>query len=61
MWARSLGPAGYVLDMNWTWLGMGCLAGVLLWFTTDQFVLLVLGALIGVALGIGFGNSSKSE
>ena len=47
--------------MNWTWLGMGCLAGVLLWFTTDQFVLLVLGALIGIALGIGFGSGSKPE
>lgn len=61
MWARSLGHSGYVLGMNWTWLTMGCLAGVLLWFTTDQFVLLVLGVLIGVALGIGFGTGSKSE
>lgn len=61
MWARSRGPPGYFRGMNWTWLGMGCLAGVLLWFTTDQFVLLVLGALVGVALGIGFGAGSKSE
>ncbi|WP_157514771.1 hypothetical protein [Nocardioides sp. J54] len=47
--------------MNWTWLGVGCLAGVLLWFATDRFVLLVLGVLVGVALGIGLGSGTKSE
>ncbi len=47
--------------MNWTWLGVGCLGGVLLWFATDQFVLLLLGVLLGVALGIGLGSASKPE
>lgn len=47
--------------MNWTWLGLGCLAGVLLWFATDQFVLLVLGVLLGIAVGIGLGAGSSSD
>lgn len=47
--------------MNWLSLGLGCLAGVLLWFTTDRFLLLLLGVLLGVAFGIGMGSGSKSE
>lgn len=42
--------------MNLTWLGLGCLAGVILWFATDHIVLLVLGVLMGVALGIGLAD-----
>lgn len=47
--------------MNWTWLGLGCLGGVLLWLATDQFVLLVLGVLLGLAVAIGIGAGSRSE
>ncbi|WP_157538348.1 MULTISPECIES: hypothetical protein [unclassified Nocardioides] len=47
--------------MNWQALGLGCLAGVLLWFTTDRFLLLLLGVLLGIAFGIGLGNGTKSE
>ena len=47
--------------MNWTCLGLGCLAGVLLWFATDQFVLLILGVLLGIAVGIGLGAGSRSD
>lgn len=44
------------MGVNLTWLGLGCLGGVLLWLASDHFILLVLGVLLGVALGIGFGG-----
>ncbi|HWJ66508.1 MAG TPA: hypothetical protein VNT31_07515 [Nocardioides sp.] len=46
--------------MNLTWLGLGCLGGVVLWLATDRFILLVLGVLLGVALGIGLAGEKKS-
>lgn len=56
MWVLSRGT-DYRRGMNLTWLGLGCLGGVLLWFASDHFVMLLLGLLLGVALGIGFGNN----
>ncbi|WP_370289590.1 hypothetical protein [Nocardioides sp.] len=47
--------------MNLTWLGLGSLAGVILWFATDHVVLLVLGVLMGVALGIGLADRDGPE
>lgn len=44
--------------MNLLWLGVGCLGGVVLYLASDQLILLVLGVLVGVALGIGFGSES---
>ena len=45
-----------MIGVNLTWLGLCSLACVLLWFASDHFVLLVLGVLLGIALGIGFGS-----
>lgn len=45
-----------VRGVNLTWLGLGSLGGVLLWLASDHFILLILGVLLGVALGIGFGG-----
>ncbi len=54
------GPAT-VAGVNLTWLGLGSLAGVILWFATDHVVLLVLGVLMGVALGIGLADRDGPE
>lgn len=45
-----------MIGVNLTWLGLCSLAGVLLWFASDHVILLVLGVLLGIALGIGFGG-----
>jgi hypothetical protein len=40
--------------MSALWFGIPAGLGVLLWLATDQFILLILGALMGLALGFGF-------
>ena len=39
--------------VNTTCLAIATELGVLLWLATDHFVLLLLGALVGLALGLG--------
>ncbi|MFC5731332.1 MULTISPECIES: hypothetical protein [Nocardioides] len=40
--------------MSAAWFAVPAGLGVLLWLATDQFIFLVVGALIGAALAFGF-------
>ena len=46
------GP-GYRREVSALWFAIPSGLGVLLWLATDQFILLILGALMGLALGLG--------
>jgi MFS-type transporter involved in bile tolerance (Atg22 family) len=45
---------GYRREVSALWFAIPTGLGVLLWLATDQFILLILGGLMGLALGFGF-------
>lgn len=54
--APVTGHRATVDGVNRVALGLCCLGGVLLWFATDRIILLILGVLLGLALGIGLSS-----
>lgn len=47
--------------MSVIWFTIPFGLGVLLWLATDQFILLLLGALMGLALGFGFHANRRGK